>query len=681
MEESMSLKLRTVIVVGVLTCVLGAGVCAAQVRSYPDPGYSRMGIYGGGPSWLDYETPKMQLDGKFPNKKYWWASLKAQREAEPLSHDIYIIYPGLRRLSTPIDTVIQNVDAWLAPEPGIETYPELIPAICLAEENRQALKPRLDVLARHIRDTYGIPVIQWLEGWSDPLPPSPGLMADGWAFDYYFFKYPDFRKHLMKFVALDKPIICCVWASDPDWPDFMVPTRPRPAGGTEELLANVEDQFESCKEFNVSTLLFAVGGRSGGINAWVGSQNPDMIALRNWLRVRQAQMHVLRPDDLPLPSANFSGRGGGPPWIDNRRHTIFVGGTAEEPSVYEDGFGGFRWIEDANITGFLDLKLTSVPADEPGFLLAKTHQDRPVDSTLTYRFESHFPLRHVEAELVGSAPAAAGAVNELALSFNEQDWSVAVEQSGNTALEPLVLQGGQAVQGRHVFYLRLRLRNDARAEGVPANRLDRFTVRCVHDGPDDAVVRLSRDVYDKFRYRDDFYTSRWRHLGTLTMSDPEQPGWRPGSHDLASKGLESFWERRTAQGGFAVGAPEGSELHLTQRFSSAAPLTALTVSTVTYIFDEGGHVDLGIGPRGGEMQWKVSTDAYRQEMRGRMQAFEGFAEPATEQRRNWLTLEVPSEELGDLRDFDVHILLRSSGRVEPRHMHPAAVHALEIEGK
>ena len=61
------------------------------------------------------------------------------------------------------------------------------------------------LLARHIRDTYGIPVIQWLEGWSDPLPPSPGLMADGRAFDYYFFQYPDFRKHLMKFVALDKP--------------------------------------------------------------------------------------------------------------------------------------------------------------------------------------------------------------------------------------------------------------------------------------------------------------------------------------------------------------------------------------------------------------------------------------------------------------------------------------------
>jgi len=25
-----------------------------------------MGIYGGGPSWLDYEMPKMQLDVAFP---------------------------------------------------------------------------------------------------------------------------------------------------------------------------------------------------------------------------------------------------------------------------------------------------------------------------------------------------------------------------------------------------------------------------------------------------------------------------------------------------------------------------------------------------------------------------------------------------------------------------------------
>ena len=671
---------HTAMVFGAILCLSGSTLFAGQdVRPYSDPGYRLMGIYAGGPSWIDYGMPKLSLDDEFPNKKQWWANLKSARRAGSPAHQVYIIYPGIRRMNMPMEQCYKRVDAWLKPEPGVETYPELIPAICLAEENRQQLKPRLEALAGYIREKYGIAVFQWLEGWTDPLPPSPQLTADGWVFDYYFFEYPDFRKHLMKFVALDKPVICCVWAADPDWPDFFVPTRP--AANIQALQRNVQDQFNACKEFDVSTILFAVAGRSGSISSWLGSHTPDMVALRNWIKVRQAQMHALRPGSLPLASANYSGRGGGPPWIDHRRHSIFVGGVPEEPSVYEDEFGGFRWIEDANITGFLDLKLTSRPDEEPGYLLAKTRRDRPVHSTLTYRFESHFPLRNVEAELIGSAPSGARAVNELALSVDEQKWTNVVKQSGNDQLQPLVLRADQEVASRHVFYLRVCIRNDARDVGIAANRLDRFTVRCVHDAPDDAVARLHEDTYGYLRYRDDFYTSRWRHVGTLDVSDPERGGWQPGSYDLASRGLESFWERRTEQGGFWVGPTERAEVYLTQRFSSPRVLKQLNVSTITYVFDEVGHVDLGVGPRGGQIRWRTSTDEHIEEMRGRYRAFEAFAEPATEQRRNWLTLEVPPEELGELRDFDVHIVLRGSGAAGKELKRCAAVHALEIEGK
>ncbi len=73
----------------------------------------------------------------------------------------------------------------------------------------------------------------------------------------------------------------------------------------------------------------------------------------------------------------------------------------------------FGWIDDADLTGFLDMELSSLPEQQPGFLLAKAHATRPVEATLTYRFESYFPLQRVEVELAGAAPAAAGCLNQI----------------------------------------------------------------------------------------------------------------------------------------------------------------------------------------------------------------------------------------------------------------------------
>ena len=66
-------------------------------------------------------------------------------------------------------------------------------------------------------------------------------------------------------------------------------------------------------------------------------------------------MRALRPGDLPLVTANFSAAA----------RAIPVGGDPDEPSRYVEDFSGFQWIDDATMTGFLDLKLASRPA-EPG---------------------------------------------------------------------------------------------------------------------------------------------------------------------------------------------------------------------------------------------------------------------------------------------------------------------------
>ncbi len=145
------------------------------VRRYPDPGYRLMGVYAGGPdAYFDYSLAKMSLGETFPNKSQWWAALKKNGPAH--KHNIYTIYVGVRE-GKDFETCRRRLDVWLKPEADAPTYPELLPAICLEEENVGSRTKVLDRLARHIRDNYGVPVFQW---YSDPLGPNPALTADGW---------------------------------------------------------------------------------------------------------------------------------------------------------------------------------------------------------------------------------------------------------------------------------------------------------------------------------------------------------------------------------------------------------------------------------------------------------------------------------------------------------------------
>ena len=134
---------------------------AQEVRPYSDPSYHRLGIYAGGPdSYFDYHLVKVRLGEVFPNKKQFWAGLKAneKRHGSSRRHDIYFIYCGER--TETLQIVKARVDGWLKPEPDVPTYPELIPAVCIGEENVTNRNTVLGGLARHIRETYGIPVFQ-----------------------------------------------------------------------------------------------------------------------------------------------------------------------------------------------------------------------------------------------------------------------------------------------------------------------------------------------------------------------------------------------------------------------------------------------------------------------------------------------------------------------------------------
>ena len=105
-------------------------------RSYLDPGYRFLGVYGGGDDrHFDYRLGKLSLGDTFPGKAAWWAGVKASRAVrdDTHRHDVLIVYCGER--DADLETGKRRLDAWLAAEKDCPTYPELIPAICLGEEN------------------------------------------------------------------------------------------------------------------------------------------------------------------------------------------------------------------------------------------------------------------------------------------------------------------------------------------------------------------------------------------------------------------------------------------------------------------------------------------------------------------------------------------------------------------
>ncbi len=385
-------------------------------------------------------------------------------------------------------------------------------------------------------------------------------------------------------------------------------------------------QFRTCLEFNVSTAPFCVAG-PGAMNPWLSGDTPDMRLLRDALRSKRREMRALRPGDLPLVTANFSAA----------TRAIPVGGDRGQPSRYVEPFSGFAWIDDATVTGFLDLMLTSRPA-EPGFLVVRPRpsEARPagpgeVDASLTYHLHSYFPLKQVRVRLEATAPLALGARTEIALTRDElgHDWPVAKELVDTDDVKPLVIEAGpDDLQGTHDVYVRVRARQ---ATGDPqslSHFLDNLQIECIHEPPPaGAAIKLAADQYGNLSYDDDFSTSRWHHFGEATASAPTHGGYR-GS---------GFWVG--LKGGYAISTK------VLQRVSAPRPMKELTVTAnvMANSTDLGGTATLKIGPRGGEPKWTASTMG----------------------RHNGpLTLVVPSDELQELTELDVIVELHSTSGVE-----------------
>jgi len=151
--------------------------------------------------------------------------------------------------------------------------------------------------------------------------------------------------------------------------------------------------------------------------------------------------------------------------------------------LYEDDFTAFKWIDDASISGFLDMKLTNEPEERPGFLLAKTRAEGPVEATLIYEFKSlKYPLSTIRVRLDAAAPTASKSRNQIALSLDKNTWPLSAEQAGNDQIEPVTLTAdSRFIKGAKSVFVRIRMQNDAGAANAPANRLDHLSVQCGHN--------------------------------------------------------------------------------------------------------------------------------------------------------------------------------------------------------
>jgi len=394
-------------------------------------------------------------------------------------------------------------------------------------------------------------------------------------------------------------------------------------------------QFPLCMEFDVSCAVFAVAG-PGAMNPWLNSKTKDMIKLRNWLRTKREQMHAFEKGDLPLPTANFSAGG----------RSVPVGDDADLPSVYEEDFSGFGWIQDADIRGFLNLQLTSKPR-QPGFLRMTPDSGQAVRASLTWRFESYFPLESVKVTLDAAAPSAAGCRNALAITTDElrRDWPHRVEQGDADEIRPVVLSERDKLRGKRAFYLRLSMENQAESSHVAGNRIDRLRVECVHQAPPPgATAQLVGDEYGNLSYDDDFSTTRWKHFGRANVAHKNHGGHRS----------DEFWVGMV--GGYATST------ELVQRVSSPRPLEKLVVTADCYADGKslGSQVMLQVAPWGAEPKWQAGTQGVH---------------------RGPLQVEVPSKDLGDLQEFDVRVQLRSTSGVEHGQKACATLRALKVEGR
>jgi len=480
--------------------LLTAALFAADVPSRLD--HSKVGVYGTCFDFCDYSVFKIRVKDDAYYRKM--AERIDKVHAQGKLNLIGLHCFDRLKHTKPIQEYIRNADRMLG---AIDL--RKVHAVYLNEENVTWNKGLdiLNALYDHIKANYDIPVYQW---YSNPMVAHPRQRADGWIIDPYGMGGDKFRKYVMKYVVLGKPVIDCVFASP----------EGKHAGRSAERLAATADQIVTCKEFNVPMFFYCVDPKRGSPSIWLKSDDPEIVKVREWTLGEIKKIHATDASTLPLPSAD---RSAGQP--------VPVAGNRDNVYEYGERFDGLRecFVDDAWIDGFRLLRWDGqketlcVRRAMPGCQVAE----------LTYRFVCEFDMSNMKATLDGKLVGDGSRVDlELSMDGKQFIRKAPAEKGGDFSLA-VATADDENLKGR-AFYVRVRA-NPGGPVDEPAV-LDCFRVSCTVAPPPRREVALAPDANGRVSYTDGFQTQKHLHLSEIDNADhlDWQRGW-VGTHGLGTR--------------------------------------------------------------------------------------------------------------------------------------------------
>ncbi len=397
----------------------------------------------------------------------------------------FFLYDKGDEPAKPAADYLANLDQLLSRLPLEQVY-----AVTLSEENIYWLgrAEMLTELYRLVKAKYpALAVYQWYSpGASAPGFGWPLLPADGWVIDEYCLPAAQFERLVRQYKLLDKPLIHIAWAA-PDWPEFATWDKVW------------DDQLAICRRYDVPIAFFcwwppnSTPPPPGNQSMWSWSAPPGTAHHRVWNQLVLPYVERLRAG---LPVGEGADRVPG--------QAVPVAGDLDGRFSYLEHFAASpQLVGDAAITGFTGLRWTG------RYLEAKTGQS----ATITYGFESLWPLHEVTAGLLGNGPALGCA---LSVSADGSRWHTV------RGAKPLTCTLPEAAGELRRFLVRIELASTAERTAT----VSQLHVTARVEPPATPEVALTIGPDGRVVYTDDFGSQRYLHSGRVT--NPAAVTWRRG---------------------------------------------------------------------------------------------------------------------------------------------------------
>lgn len=443
-------------------------------------------------------------------------------------------------------------------------FAEEVYAICLSEEN-VTWNNGLEVLNRlydHVKQRYpGLTVYQWM---SYEVPHAK-LRADGWIIDPYGYGAQEFRKYLMKYLVEGKPVIACVNASEDVAP-----------------WASSEDQVRVCREFNIPVFFFAVDPMHGSPALWRESDDPRLARWRGWVMDVRRQAKQMGTNDLPLSTAEYS-----------PGQAVEVAGDEANGYEYVESFDGLKFIDDATITGFMEMRWDG----KNEWLEIVPKAEKIVSASLAYHLWSEFEMHDPEVRIAAQVNRDPLSSLRVEMSKDAVRW-VAVGESttdaGGRTESVYAPADANAFRGRNLW-VRITAKGKGKVKEAFVWRLEEVAIRGQCTPPERKEVLLRKWDGSRVTYTDDFQAPRYLHLADVE-----------GGRDMR-------WGRGAIE---TLGGADGRTVQagLRYRFVAEAPMANIKIKMSSFAHRAlGSYNEVGVSLDGKEILVKASTKGKERE--------------------------------------------------------------------